>query len=264
MLSSEKVLLARHSAFTPIRVTEDAEGLRTLRFGDGGTRQSVVNVKDPTYLGLAYSRVMPLSLAFVEELQTILVVGLGGGSLPAFFHRILPETKIDVVELDADVVRIASELCGFVPDRRMKVCVEDGRDFIEDCDASYDLIILDAFDGDSVPSHLVTVEFLEAVKDALNPHGAVVANIWGPALNRLYARMLATYRHVFESVFILDVPNPGTKVFIGMKQACRWSEAELLKRMARVPVVGASQVGSLRFRHSDVEYSPGAELILDP
>lgn len=238
--------------------------MRTLSFGEGGTRQSVVDIKDPTYLGLAYSRVMPLSLAFVEELKSILVVGLGGGSLPAFFHRILPETNIDVVELDADVVRIASELCGFVPDRRMKVCVEDGRDFIEGCDASYDLIILDAFDGDSVPSHLVTVEFLEAVKDALNPHGAVVANIWGPALNRLYARMLATYRHVFEAVFILDVPNPGTKVFIGMKQACGWSEAELVTRMARVPVVGATQIGSLRFRNSDLEYSPGAELIVDP
>ncbi len=264
MPPAEKVLLARHSAFTPIRVTEDRDGVRTLRFGDSGTRQSVVKVNDPTYLGLAYSKVMPLSLGFLECPKKILVVGLGGGSLPVFFHTILPEASIDIVELDADVVRTASEFCGFVQDQRMRVSVEDGRDFIEDCEASYDLIVLDAFDADSVPQHLLTEEFLQAVKGALNPLGAVVANVWGPALNRLYSRILATYRHVFDPVFILDVPNPGTKVFVGMSQACRWSEAELLRRMAAVPVVGLSEVGTLRFRHSDLEHVPGAELIRDP
>lgn len=264
MLPAEKVLLARHSAFTPIRVTEDRDGLRTLRFGDGGTRQSVVKVNDPTYLGLAYSKVMPLSLAFIDGPKRILVVGLGGGSLPVFFHTILPGARIDIAELDAEVVRTASEFCGFFEDLRMQVSVEDGRDFIEGCTACYDLIVLDAFDADSVPSHLLTVEFLQAVKSAMNPHGAVVANVWGPALNRLYARVLATYRHVFDPVFILDVPNPGTKVFIGMSQACPWSEAELLQRMASVPVVGVSEVGTLRFRHSELEYVPGAELIRDP
>jgi spermidine synthase len=264
MLPAEKVLLARHSAFTPIRVTEDRDGVRTLRFGDSGTRQSVVKVDDPTYLGLAYSKVMPLSLGFIERPKRILVVGLGGGALPVFFHTILPEAKVDIVELDEDVVRTASEFCGFVQDQRMRVSVEDGRDFIEGCAGAYDLIVLDAFDADSVPRHLLTEEFLQAVKSALNPDGAVVSNVWGPALNRLYSRILATYRHVFDPVFILDVPNPGTKVFIGLSRACRWTAAELVQRMAAVPVVGGSEVGRLRFRHSDLEYVPGAELIRDP
>ena len=90
MTGGEKVLVSRHSAFQAIRLTEDANGLRTLRFGADGPSQSIVKVGDPGHLELPYARVLPACLAFARKPSRILIVGLGGGSLPRFFHCHFP------------------------------------------------------------------------------------------------------------------------------------------------------------------------------
>jgi spermidine synthase len=216
VINGEKVLVARHSAFQPILLTENEFGLRTLRFGADGVSQSVLKATDPRHLELAYARVLPASLAFVQNPLRVLIVGLGGGSLPRFFHNHFPEMAIDVVELDQDVVDVAKMHCGFAEDARMRVHVEDGRDFIEAVCGGYDIIILDCFDADRIPQHLATLEFLTSVRSALNPCGIVVANIWGRSSNPLYGHMLITYRTAFDDVYIFDVPQPGSKLFVAL------------------------------------------------
>ncbi len=52
----------------------------------------------------------------------------------------------------------------FVEDGRLRAWVQDGRTFIEQSREKYDLILLDAFGSDSIPWHLTTREFLEAVR----------------------------------------------------------------------------------------------------
>jgi len=234
VIHSERVLVARHSAFQPIFLTENESGLRTLRFGADGVSQSVVKVADPGHLELAYARVLPASLAFVQNPLRILIVGLGGGSLPRFFHSHFPETSIDVVEIDQDVVDVARTYCGFVEDARMRVHVEDGRDFIESTRGGYDLVILDCFDADSIPPHLATLEFLTHVRSALSSGGIVVANIWGPSSNPLYGHMLITYRAAFEDVYVFDVPQPGSKLFVALPFKQSMERDEVIKRAGQL------------------------------
>ena len=50
-LADDRVLLERKSPYNTIRVTEDEDGLRVMRFVPGGLRQSVVKVGDPDHLG---------------------------------------------------------------------------------------------------------------------------------------------------------------------------------------------------------------------
>src|SRR3954462_5987035 len=109
MMDDERVLVARHSGFQEILLTEDAFGLRSLRFGEGEGRQSVVKVGDPRHLEMPYARILPASLAFVPNPARMLMLGLGGGTLPLFFHSHFPELSIDVVELDPAVVEVATE-----------------------------------------------------------------------------------------------------------------------------------------------------------
>jgi spermidine synthase len=219
MINGEKVLVARHSAFQAIHLTENESGLRTLRFGAGGVSQSVVKVGDPRHLELPYARVLPACLALVQNPRSVLIVGLGGGSLPRFLHSHFPRMTIDVVELDPDVVDVAAQHCGFQEDSRMRVHVEDGRDFIEGSHAVYDVIILDCFDAESIPRHLTTLEFLTGVRKAVAPEGVVVANIWGRSSNPLYANMLRTYEAAFADVYVFDVPLRSTKLFVGLPRA---------------------------------------------
>jgi spermidine synthase len=261
------VLVKRHSPFNLILVTEDGSGLRTLRFGHDGVRQSVVKPGDPHHLELPYISVLPNCLAFVRTLSRILIVGLGGGTLPGFFRSQFPHLEIDVVEIDPDVLDVARSYCGFSEDAQMHVYVEDGRDFIERCSNRYDVIILDGFDAETIPRHLLTLEFLQAVRNALAPEGIAVANVWGRALNRIYDHMLLTYRAAFDDIYIFDVPAPGTKIFVALQGKQAMSREGMIKRAADV----SRQWGFRQdftdsiagFRNSDEETIRGGEVLRD-
>jgi len=164
----------------------------------------------------------------------MLIVGLGGGTLPRFFHSHFPEMMIDVVEIDPGVVDVAREYCGFAEDARMRVYVADGRDFIEASRGGYDVIILDSFDADVIPRHLATLEFLRRVQNALAPSGIIVANVWGRAINPLSADMLLTYRAAFADVYVFDVPTPGTKIFVALPRRHAMTRDELIRHAREI------------------------------
>ncbi|MBN2507378.1 MAG: fused MFS/spermidine synthase [Verrucomicrobia bacterium] len=207
-----QVLYEKASRYNHIVVTEDGGGLRTLRFGKNGPRQSVVKVGDPDHLELAYAQAMQVALALVQEPARILVVGLGGGTLPMFLRRHCPQAAIDAVEIDPDVVEVARTFFGFQEDARLRAHVADGRAFIEQCARPYDLMVLDAFGADSIPYALATREFLEAVRRVLTPRGVAAGNLWGPESNALYDSMVRTYQNVFASLYILNVPGTGNQI----------------------------------------------------
>ena len=129
--AAQTVIHERASPYNTIIVTEDHNGLRTLLFERGGGRQSVVKPGDPDHLELPYARVALAGLALCEEPRRILVVGLGGGTLPMFLRTHYPAATIDVAEIDPDVVDVAKKFFGFIDDERMRAHVGDGRQFLE-------------------------------------------------------------------------------------------------------------------------------------
>jgi len=232
--AEEKVLYEQKSPFGTVMVTEDEQGLRTLLFEKDGVRQSVVKVGDPDHLELAYARVMPVGLAFVEEPRRVLIVGLGGGTIPGFLHKHYPKMRIDVVELNPDVLAVAQKFFGFREDDTLRAHVKDGRKFIEECRDPYDMIFLDAFGPDNIPYSLTTQEFLQAVRRALTPKGAVVANIWNRDSNSLYDSMVRTYQEVFEDVYIVEVRGAGNEIVVALPRGKRIAREDLAQRAARI------------------------------
>jgi len=227
---AERLLLLKKSPYNTILVSEDERGLRILRFEPGGARQSVVKPGDPEHLELPYARVIPVAFAFVEKPRNVLVVGLGGGTIPSFIRRHFPQANIDAVDIDPGVVEVARSHFGFREDAKMRAHVEDGRRFIERSERRYDIIFLDAFGADSVPYSLTTREFLDSVRRALAPRGAVVANLWSSAYNPLYDSMLRTYRAVYDEVYLVDVPSGGNKIIVALPWKAALSSEELVRR----------------------------------
>src|SRR5712691_7279095 len=215
--AAQTVIYEGASPYNTIVVTEDHQGLRTLLFERGGGRQSVVKPGDPDHLELPYARVALAGLALCEEPRRMLVVGLGGGTLPMFLRTHYPAATIDVAEIDPEVVDVARRFFGFREDEHMRARIGDGRQFIENVrQADYDLIFLDAFGARDVPRHLTTREFLQITRRALVPNGVAVANVWRPASNPLYDRMVRTYQEAFEEVFILHVPGDVSNIFLAL------------------------------------------------
>ena len=227
------VLFEKTSPYNTIVVTEDHQGLRTLRFEKNGPRQSVVKLGDPDHLELTYARAVQVALALVKEPARILVVGLGGGTIPSFLHKHYPQATIDAVDIDPDVVEVARKFFGFQEDATLHAHVADGRRFVEQCVRPYDLIVLDAFGADSIPYTLATEEFLQAVRRALTRQGIAVGNIWGRSSNSLYDSMIRTYQEVFDELYILEVPGAGNQILFAFPRR-HPIEQEDLAREARV------------------------------
>jgi spermidine synthase len=207
------VVFEGESSFGRVWVVERADGLRSLYMGEGRARQSAIFPGRPRHLELPYTRVATIGLALTPADGRILFVGLGGGAMPMFARQVLPEARIDVVEIDPLIVEVAHSHFGFQPDSLLVVHTTDGRAFIEEAPLpSYDLIVLDAFSDDEIPLALATRQFLESVRDRLAPDGVVVSNLW--SANRDHDAMLATYQAVFQQVHLVRVPGRSQRILI--------------------------------------------------
>lgn len=233
---TERVIHKAASRFSDVLVvSEDGNGLRSLRFEMHGARQSVVKPGDPDHLELAYARAIPAVFTWKPEPRRILVVGLGGGTLPMFMRRHLPESDIDAIELDPAVVEVARSHFGFRDDARLKAHVGDGRRWIERARGGrYDLIVIDAFSAHEVPYPLATREFLLAVQQSLTADGVVIANMWGRLANPLYDDMVATYLSVFPAVSVMDIAGSGNKLVLASRSTAVPDPQESIERASRL------------------------------
>lgn len=109
----------------------------------------------------------------------VAVVGLGAGSLAWYGRR---EDEWDFYEIDPVVIRVAAEsgLFRYLADCRARwtVIAGDGRERLRNhAGAAYDLIVIDAFSSDSIPSHLLTVEAIDLYRRLLAPGGAILLHV---------------------------------------------------------------------------------------
>jgi len=229
-----KVLFEKSSPYTTVVVTEDDDGLRTLYFERNGVRQSVVKPGDPDHVELPYARSMLAALAVCERPQRVLIVGLGGGTIPMFLHKHYPKVTIDVVDIDPVVVEAAKKHFGFKEDETLRAHVADGRKFIEECREPYDIVFLDAFGPDSIPYDLATREFLAAVRKAVRPGGLAAGNIWSRGSNPLYDSMVRTYQEVFDELYILDVENAGNRILLALPKARQIGREEMARKAGEI------------------------------
>lgn len=206
----EVVRADRTSPYGRVKVSDyPTTGLRCLEFPPGRALQSCMQIDDPTRLVFPYTRAMAATLVVPQRLQRLLQVGLGGGSLVRWVQRYLPGLRQDVVEIDPVVVDVARELFFVEGGRRLGIAVMDGRAFLDTATGTYDLIWLDAYGPDSVPTHLTTVEFFRLVRARLAPGGAVAANMWGPGVNTRYHAQVRAIQEVFPETYVLAEHVPG-------------------------------------------------------
>ena len=265
--AQDKILYQKQSPYSMVVVTEDDHGMRTLSFGTGGVRQSVVKVGDPDHLELPYAPVMLSGLALCPEPKRVLVVGLGGGSIPSFLHKHYPKTRVDAVEIDPVVVEVAKQFFGLNEDETLKTYVQDGRQFIEERPNTYDIIFLDAFGSESIPYHLATREFLQAVRRSITAQGVVLADVWGPGANRLYPSMVRTYQEVFDELYVLEVQGSANRILIALPKKLRVSREELAQRAGAISKqkqfrFDMAELVTYGYQYAD-EKDPTSQVLLD-
>ncbi|MGE0080263.1 MAG: spermine synthase [Thiohalomonadaceae bacterium] len=159
-----------------LQVVQDAFE-RALHF-DSEPKQSAMDLGDPIRLVLSYTRAMLAPLLFVPSPRRILLIGLGGGSIAKFLLHHYPDAHVDVVELREKVVAVARDWFGLPEDKRLRVFVEDGGDFVRGATEAWDLVLVDAFDRRGIAYSVCGPGFFGALRERLRHGGLLAINLW--------------------------------------------------------------------------------------
>lgn len=200
-----RVIYEKDTVYHRIRVAED-NCYRWLHFDR--SRQGGMFRSDPRESPLRYPDYFLLAWLFNPGIRRVLVVGMGSGSVPKRILSDFPGVLVDSVELDPVVVDVARRYFELRDSPRHRIFVQDGRQYIRRADATYDLIVMDAYYAEGVPFHLVTREFFRQTKARLAPGGIVAANIVGFLAgpnSKLFKAVYKTYAAEFTGLYLFPV-----------------------------------------------------------
>ena len=172
----EKLLFEKEYNGVPVQVWEKLDR-RELRFGNLIV-QSAYSTLQPDCLLLRYTRQMLAAIALVPQLENVLHIGLGGGSVANFLYHHFSKIQQTAIEINPLVIEAAYEHFGLPNDSRLKVLGVDVTQSINVLSGPYDLIFLDAFDHSGASSSFDSTSLLLQLQDLLKTDGWLIGNFW--------------------------------------------------------------------------------------
>ena len=248
----------QHDEHGPIEIVEEAEGkLRSLRFGSTA-RQSTMFTARPTELALEYTRTMASGLVFLPHQPTrVLVLGLGGGSLPKFLLHHYPQCQVDVVEIRPAIAEVANRFFGLPePNDRFCLHLTDGLEFLESVAAStYDLIFVDLHNANGMAPIVDAESFPQSCRKAMRGGGVAIYNLWFGVRPEQEQRLSRRLDYTFDHLLRLPIAGKLNCVAFGLTK----SEIDLATLAGRSEIVGpklglaiSSMLIQLQKRHPQV------------
>jgi SAM-dependent methyltransferase len=122
-------------------------------------------------LGLA------LNAHYKGEPRNIAVIGLGTGTIAAYGRK---GDSFQFFEINPQVVSIAKDQFSYIADSpaNIQITLGDGRGVLSnEVEAKFDVIVVDAFNSDSIPTHLLTAQAFELYRQHLARNGLLVFHV---------------------------------------------------------------------------------------
>jgi spermidine synthase len=228
--------------FGTIAISKDPS-TGALIYKVGGRQQGAI---DSNGTSLAYYIHALFSLLTQAKAQSILMIGGAGCTLGTMLSR--AQSKVTIVDVNQACFVVARQYFG-LPDSIICHAAE-GDFFLRSETGMYDAIVVDAFHGDFVPSHLKSPEFFGLVRERLAPGGAVFANIlvqndFDDCADRLAKAM----KSAWTDVRVLDTLGKRDRnaiVMAGFVSQLR--EPDFLLRPQTDAKAIKNELGRLRFR----------------
>ena len=236
--STARHVLARRSFYGVIEVLEkrppEVDSARRLLVHNGtlhGIQLEGPNLRrKPTTYYIGRSGVGLAMLNFhTDRPRRVGVVGLGAGTLCVYGRE---GDEFTFYELDPDVIDVARREFTFLSDclAKVRTIAGDARlSLARQEDQHFDILVLDAFSGDSVPVHLLTVEAFALYRRHLAPGGVIAVHLTNRHLNLLPPAWAVAQQVHMQAAFF------GTSG----DYASRWllisSDAAFLERLHQAP-----------------------------
>jgi spermidine synthase len=231
MSRKEELLYKGQGRYGEFTVTRRGEVVTLWSPSD--VRQTALDLTQPHVPVLEYARNLAAAFLFHPGMSRVLVMGLGGGALPAMFLSGTATTSrsdgaaidaggrtpisVDVVELDPLVLELAGKYFGFSESPRLKVFIDDANRFIDSSDKNYDLIIVDTFLGAAQPSWVSTKKFLTRAAGRLTGEGLIALNLMTSKTFR-YGKSIDTIGEVYKNLWSLAAKTSNNTVVFAMQR----------------------------------------------
>ncbi len=207
-------------------LNEDNRPIR-LMATDPGYAQSGMYIDNETELLFEYTQYYSLGTVLFQHAKTVLMLGGGGYSIPKWLlagHGGLngASLRLDVVELDAGMTRVAQDFFALKEDKRMRIFHEDARRFINLNTQKYDLVFVDVFNSHySIPFHMGTVEAGQALRRSVSDSGAVMMNVISAfegensyILQSIYAALSKSFTKIYIFAVQPEIPLAHVQNFM--------------------------------------------------
>ena len=217
------------TAYQSLEVTR-SDGVTKLHL-DG--QQQSAKYLNSTATPWDYPEYFYIPFLMTDDVENVLFIGGGGFVSPQQFAE--KGVKVDAVELDPGVVRAAKEYFNLSESSNLSVHTMDGREYLEQTNKTYDIVVLDAFRKRTVPFHLTTKQFFQLVHQKTDEDGVVVSNVIstdsGPG-SRFAKSYYTTIDTEFRSVYYFPTRDTSyaQNIEIIASKKPRISQEELLER----------------------------------
>ncbi|HEY7346965.1 MAG TPA: fused MFS/spermidine synthase [Ktedonobacterales bacterium] len=204
------LIYEQESLYNYIQVTQASDGTRELILNEG---QAIHSIYNPQQILTGWYWDYFLAAPFFNpnfqpsQLHRLAIIGLAGGTIARQFSAAYSAVQIDGVEIDPAIVDVARQYFA-MREPNLHIFEQDGRAFVRQTQASYDVIAIDAFQQPYIPFHLTTEEFFSELRDHLADDGVLALNTGHTRTNfRLVQAFVNTLSRVFPSVYVFLVPG---------------------------------------------------------
>ncbi|MDP2072012.1 polyamine aminopropyltransferase [Methylotenera sp.] len=234
----------------------EADGVRSLHLGSV-TIQSAMRIRDPFALELAYTRGIMCFLLFKQNVNHMLTIGLGGGSVAKYVHANCSDIASTIIEINPRIIQVARSQF-YVPenDERFEVIEGDGLHYLAEHTADAEVLLIDAFDRNGIPSDFCSQDFFDQCATTLKQDGVFVINLWGSDKNfDVYLRRI---EQSFDGrVLVLPTGKPGNIVVFGFKREPSDLRLNHLRDRAKL-LEKTHQIEFLQFIEKLAEHNPSS------
>lgn len=168
--------------------------------------QSVYNASATGNKYLAYILGIANAASIYPKNSKALILGIGGGGIANEFTKL--GFNIDACDLDKRVVYVAKKY--FDMDDKVRVIIDDGRHYIRNCKEKYDILVIDIFQAEINPSHILTKENLDEIESIMEPNGLIIINSPGFIKDKIGKGVRSVYKTLINNGLKVQVlPTPG-------------------------------------------------------
>ncbi|MDD2840497.1 MAG: fused MFS/spermidine synthase [Rickettsiales bacterium] len=170
-----KIGILSNNEYSTIKILDTDDSISKIMLVNNSYSSKVSQNKNLMFEYVKYINDNFISTIPKDKVRNILVLGAGGFTIGIDDEY----NNYTYVDIDRSILEISEKY--FLQkdlDNNKQFVAKDARNFLKNNNQKYDLIVLDTYSNAlDIPTHLVTTEYFNDVKNSLEDNGIMVANI---------------------------------------------------------------------------------------